>query len=416
MEKKFVSESCVSLFYTEARLVKSQSNAKDKWYIFFAQGSDSSFLKPYRPTFDINRIKNRRERKVVADNIVDAINEALEKGDSADVIISNAKKAFKNGRVKQVINPFPQRQKSIIEAIDDAYQLKIQDATDRSKETYKHICDHFKRFLIAKNLSDKAVIEFNKSLAIGFMDFLWLRGIVASTYNNRLSEIKNLFNDLVRRDYLIDNPFNHVVEKKERAFAKAKRKRRIFTDEEAKIVGMRIFEQSIWLFRAILLENFCGVRPTELRRLKFKHFNFSLGVIELKEDVVYKSKPRVATIPNAAIEYFLMRDFAAQPINNFVFGAKFICNPNRPVSRNYITKKHREVLLSLQSEGLLGDITGLELYSWKNKGITDYANDANIGIFKTQNQVGHHSPTETMTYYRQSPVDDAIKKYDKKIF
>jgi integrase/recombinase XerD len=416
MEKKFVSDQSVSLFYTEARLVKSQSNAKDKWYIFFSQGSDSSFLKPYRPTFDINRIRNRRERKVVADNIIDSVNEALEKGDSAEVIISNAKRIFKNGKVKQVVNPFPQRQKSVIEAIDDAYQLKIQDATERSKETYKHICDHFKRFLIAQKIMDKPIITFNKSCALGFMDFLWLRGIVASTYNNRLSEIKNLFNELVRRDYLIENPFTHIVEKKQRAFAKSKQRRRIFTDEEAKIVGMEIYEQSIWLFRAILLENYCGVRPTELRRLKFKHFRFSLGVIDLKEDVVFKSKPRVATIPKAAIEYFLMPDFTSQSAGNFVFGAKFTPNPNRPVSRNYITKKHREILLDLKSKGLLGDITGLELYSWKNKGITDYANDNDIGIFKTQNQVGHHSPTETMTYYRQSPVDEAIKKYDKKIF
>ena len=172
----------------------------------------------------------------------------------------------------------------------------------------------------------------------------------------------------------------------------------------------------IHLFRAVLLENYCGVRPAELRRLKFKHFDFKLGVIQLNKDVVFKSKPRVATIPKAAIEYFTAQDFISEVTNNFVFGARFIPNPKQPVSRNYITSKHREILLDLQSRGLIGDITGLELYSWKNKGITDYANDESVGIFRTSNQVGHHSTTETMRYYRQSPVDQAIKKYNKKIF
>lgn len=417
MKKNFCQNEVFSLFHEEANLIRGQSNGKDKWYIIFKQGSDLSNLQSFRPTFDINRIKSRKERKEVAADIIDLINEGLERGELAHSLIAKIKGLALNGKVKKVINPYPQRQKPVIDAIDEIYLLKIQDAPDRSKETYKHICDHFKRFLVAKNLEQKHIVDFNKSNALGFMDFLWLRKIAACTYNNRLTEIKNLFNELLRRDYILDNPFSNIPEKKKKAGTKATNvRRRIFTDEEAAIVGRAIFEKSIWLFRAILLENYCGVRPAELRRLKFKHFNFSNGTIDLSGEVVYKSKARIATIPKAAMEYFLMKDFLRQNASNFVFGALFIPNPNKPVSRNYITMHHRAILLNLKESGMLQDITGLELYSWKNKGITDYANDESVGIFRTSNQVGHHSTTETMRYYRQSPVDEAIRKYNKKIF
>ena len=403
-----------SLYFREAKLVKGQSRGVDKWYVEFYQGSDPLLLQIYRPTFDLNRVKNRKERKEVASDIIELVNDALKRGEMASSLIVEVKKRTFGGVVKKVVNPYPQRLTLLKQAIDEIVEIKCKDASDKSKETYTHIANHFKKYIDSKKFNTKAIIDFTKSDALGFMDFLLLRGIGAATYNNRLSEIKILFNELIKRDYVIENPFNHISTKKTRN--SKKKQRRVFTDDEAAIVGKEIFEDSIWLFRAILLENYCGVRPAELRRLKFGHFDFSLGVIHLEGDVVYKSKGRTATIPQIAMKYFLMPDFLKEVTNNFVFGAKFIPNPNKPVSRNYIWLKHREILLRLHESGDLVNIEGIELYSWKNKCITDYANDEKVGLFRTQNQVGHHSPEETMRYYRQSPVDAAIKAYDKEIF
>jgi integrase/recombinase XerD len=412
MEKKFVSESD-SVLYKEAVLVKSQSNGVDKWYIEFAQSSDSSTLQRYRPTFDLNRVHSKRERKNLADLIIELVNERLADGHAAESLILEVKKIVRKGRLKIAVNPFPQRVKPVRVAADEILEIRKKDSPDSSIQTYIHINNLFKQYLEAKSLGDKRVVDFSKSDAIGFMDWLLMRGVGSSTHNGRLTEIKIVFNELLRRDYVLDNPFNAIAPKKVK---KSSKKRRVFTDDEAALVGKVIYEKSIWLFRAILLENYCGIRPAELRRLKFKHFDFKLGIVELSDDVVYKSKPRFATIPKVVLHHFLTEDFLKQPIGHFVFGAKFIPNPLRAVSRNYCTNKHKEILDNLHKKGLLLHREGLEFYSWKNTGITNLANDEKIGLFRTQNQVGHHSPEETMRYYRQSKVDEAIRDYDKTIF
>jgi integrase len=412
MEKKFISNS--HSLYREAVLVKSQSKGIDKWYIEFYQSTGSTFLQIYRPTFELNRIRNKKERKALAEDLIEFINDQLAKGDEAHNIILEGKKLARKAKFKVVVNPFPQRQTKTSEAIKTIVDIKCADASDASKETYKHIRNHFLKFIEKAKIDSKSIAEFNKVDAIGFMDWLALRGIGDTTYNYRLSEITTLFNDLKGREYVVSNPFSDIKPKKIKRNKTPRR--RAFTDEEAALVGKTIFEKSIWLFRAIILENYCSMRPAELRRIRFKDFDLNEGVVNLNADIVFKSKPRYATIPKIVLPYFQSEDFTKEPLNNFVFGAQFIPNPRKSVSRNYCSKMHKAILDDLHAKGLLKNREGLEFYSWKNTGITNLANDAKVGIFKAQNQAGHHSPTETMRYYRQSKVDEAIRQYDKKIF
>jgi hypothetical protein len=141
MEKKFMCENSLYLSFIEAKLVKSQSRQKDKWYVEFWQGSDSSTLERFRPTFDLNRIQSRRERKNIADEFVEQVNELLAKGNPASAIILELKKNIRRGRVQTVENPFPQRLKSVLLSIDEIVIIKSKDASDASKATYKHVSD-----------------------------------------------------------------------------------------------------------------------------------------------------------------------------------------------------------------------------------------------------------------------------------
>jgi hypothetical protein len=57
---------------------------------------------------------------------------------------------------------------------------------------------------------------------------------------------------------------------------------------------------------------------------------------------------------------------------------------------------HKGILEDLQREGALGDIAGLQWYSWKDTGITEALEQ--VPILHVQDQAGHHSPEMTLKY------------------
>ena len=411
MGKKILPE--ISLFYEDAELVKSVSKGVDKWYIEFWQGDNEEALLRYRPTFDINRIKNRKDRQKMAASIIESINEFLEEGLTVDSIIEKLKRQVRRGHIKQVVPQNSHQHRSIEAVFNDLIAVRCKSPVRNTAKTYRSTKNIFTAYLTEKKLATKRSIDFSKGDAMGFSDWLLMRNNSGSTHNNNIRHVSAVFQDMKARDFIDSNYFSIVPRKKKLP----PKKRRPPTDEEMMIIAKYIHDTDIWLFRAILLEYYCFLRaPAELQRLKFSHFDFKSGTIELGEDVVFKSKKRYATIPKVALPYFLMDDFAKQPTNYFVFGSKFIPNAAKPVSDSFINRRHKMALAALSEKGLIGNTDGLTAYSWKDKGITDMANDDSISIFKTSTHAGHSDPRTTMIYYHKNKVSPEIRAYGKRLF
>jgi integrase len=412
MEKKILPE--LSLFYKKAELVKSISKGIDKWYIEFWQGDTEDFLQRFRPTFSINRIKNRKERKKSADSFIELIDELLEEGVTAESIMDTVHRKAKRGLVKEVKPKNSHQHKNIFEVFNAMIAVRCKSEVRNTAKTYRSTRNIFNDYLNKKKIGGKRCIDFSKVDAIGFSDWLQMRDKCSgATHNNLLRHVSAVFEDIKARDYIDYNYLADVPRKKKLP----PKKRRPPTDEELAVIAKYIHDTDIWLFRAILLEYYCFMRaPSELQRLKFYHFDFQNGTIELGEDVVFKSKKRYATIPKVALPYFMTPDFVGQPTNYFVFGRNFVPNSLRPVTDKYINQKHQEALDVLKEQGLIGNTEGLTAYSWKDKGITDMANDDSISIFKTSTHAGHSDPRTTMIYYHQNKTSPEIREYSRRLF
>jgi integrase len=184
--------------------------------------------------------------------------------------------------------------------------------------------------------------------------------------------------------------------------------RRAFTDDEKRAVAAEIEKTDYWMFRGVLLQYFCYIRPIELTRLRFRDFDLGAGTVTVE---VHKGKAhkRFATIPASIMHYFVDGKFDAYPGNHFVFWA---CENRKGPIRRFAV--HRGVLRKqavqtapksferLRDRGDIRDIEGLTWYSWKDTGISRNANETSP--LSTRDQAGHSSFDMTLKYYRAPRV------------
>jgi integrase len=407
MDKKNLPKTNVLASYTaykEAKLIKA-----DRWHIEFWQGASEKMIR-YRPTFDINRIESKKERKNSADEIIEYLNEMLGKGIPANVIIADIKKHGR-GRIKFASDPYPLFRTPLKVAFQSIIDLKCQTDNKNSKKSYRYMLNSFSKYMITKNIETLSVSEMSKREAIAFMDTIVMKGHSNTTYNNNLLCMNIIWGELIRREYTDKNPFKDIKYKK-----KSPKLRRNLTEKERKDIAQYCNDNDKWLFRAIVLQYYMLIRPSELARLRFKDFDCQSGTIRLSADITKNGKAAVLTIPSIALKYLLDGDdFITYPTNYLVFGDKFVPNAIKPVAENWFNNRHRAVLDKLKAEGILGDTTGISFYSWKDTGITDFANDPSVSIFKTSLHARHSDPKITLIYYHDSMITPEIRQYQKRI-
>lgn len=362
-----------NVLYRRAILVEGK-----RWYVEYYQTNPATGKRNrYRETHDMNRIKNLRMRRKLGRLLVEEINQKLPEGypfmeEYTDVSI---------------------KQTGIIEALKTALEIKCRSERDKTRITYESQCRIFVAWLQLKRYDELSIGSFGKVRARQFFDYLLTkRKVSATTHNNYLVHIKALFNELLERGYVYKNPIRDIKQLKQK-----RKVRRPFTSEERKIVADYIRENEPVLFLAICLQYYCFIRPTELRRLKFKNFDLIKGVIRMKGEQTKNWDDAVITIPDILLPIFDELHFSRYKDNDFVFGTRMKLGGKKPVGTNTMRSKHREHLKYLHGTKQLENIKGLQFYSWKDTGAQDLAS-ANIPLNIVKKQLRHKSLATTDKY------------------
>lgn len=191
------------------------------------------------------------------------------------------------------------------------------------------------------------------------------------------------------------------------------KRRRPFTPEERRVVAGEIEKTDYWLFRGLLLQFFCYVRPVELCRLRFRNFQLAKGLLKVES---YQSKTWVArwiTLPASILPYFVDGVFDRQPANFYVFG-RGIVPGSTPTNEHRMYRRHRNILERLQEDGRLGALDGLTWYSWKDTGISMHSRSTSL--LATKDQAGHTSTDMTLIYYQAEQVNAEYLKLENDLF
>ena len=379
------------IFVTKARLVRGK-----RWHIDYTRLDPVTGKSTrHRQDFSLNDIADETIREHVGTIIVRHIEQFT---------VQNAPPAVQTESEKK---------ETVKEAVTDAQREKMAVPRVNTQKSYKSIVNAFLAWADKLCYADIPLHEFSAKHAQAYFAYIKSRKkYKGRTLNNYLVTMRAIWNLLIDQERVAKNPFLKI-----KPFREEEKERRIFTEDERRVVASYIEKNDYWLFRALLLQYFCFIRPIEISRLKFKAFNFTTGTVVVESFEAKCWKKRTATIPNSIMHYFTDGIFNVQPTNYHILGSvdrQQIGPSPKPASENRQYKRHRKYLLRLKEAGELKDITGLTWYSWKDSGISSHVK--NTTPLSTRDQAGHSDFQQTLTYYHTDVVNDEYRKVINDLF
>lgn len=365
-----------------ARLVKGS-----RWYIDFTRiDLETGAETRHRQDFDLNDIDDLRVREEVGQRLVRYIEAFAQEKKPAPAIRPD--------------------EMTVRQAVEYVAGIKATLPRKNSRKTYAAISKKLLAWCARLHYAGVPVSEFGKKHCRAFWDALLACGQYRGrSLNNYLVCLRTMWNELADRELVQENPWAKI--KPERVGEKV---RRPFTDQERRVVAEEIERTDYWMFRGVLLQFFCYIRPAELLRLRFKNFDLGAGTVTVESSEAKTWKKRVVTIPKSVLPYFTDGTFDRQPANYYLFGRKEIKRglyslepATVQMSECRMYKRHRRVLDRLKEQGKLSDITGLHWYSWKDTGISMHTRKTSP--VATKDQAGHADLSITSVYYHADPLN-----------
>ena len=307
-----------------------------------------------------------------------------------------------NKRLNEGFNPYAIKEKqytSISVAMDYVKNVKEKSCRLRTTHTYSSMIGQFKSWLIIRKMSNMSLGEFNYSHAQDFMD--WTQnelGNANRTYNNRLSAMRTIFKVLVKREWIMFNPFEKIES---------------LPEEDPEIISFTIGELTTmqenlptWnydLYAIACLIFYCFIRPQEIVRLRVSNFDLVRRLIVLPGRVSKNKKHEIVHIPDPLMPVLLKLDMN-YPSDYFVFSkdhqrGKVEYAPTR------ISESWRE----------FADKFGIakNIYSLKHTGV-GMAVERGINIRDLQLQLRHYSLDMTQIYldkFNRRPSESLSKNF-----
>lgn len=371
--------------FARARVVKGK-----RWYIDYVIFDPvTSKESRHRQDFDLNDIEDLAVRELVAARLVTNLGTFIK---SAPVAASSAAPA-----------------QTVSMAIQIALDVKFKLPRRNSRSQYRTVGRMFLKWSKQRHYLDLPIADFSQKYAREFWDWMTTKKYAGRTLNNYRTCLKALWSELIEREVITKNIWERI-----KPARVGEKKRRPFTDQERRVVAAWAKEHDYWMFRGILLQYFCYIRPGEISGMKFRDFDFAAGTVTIPEGNSKSWKKRVVTLPKSILHYFLDGQFDQYPGNYFVLGriparnGRWAMHPSTvALSETRMNKRHARLLARLQKSGDLSDISGLTWYSWKDTGISVHARKTSP--IATKDQAGHRDLAITSLYYHAEEINSEYR-------
>ena len=231
----------------------------------------------------VNRIKQISKRRAAAKSLMAGINERLAIG--------------WNPEVSAIA---PRATTKLNDALDMFLKVKQKESEGNSMRSYRSFISTFRSWMQSVGIPDDVyVCSITSDVAMRMMDDIETReNIGARTYNNYLCFFKLLFNWMIERDYISDNPFDKIHRKPKKL---TKKKRRVMTDAELNTLFEFLGRTNRNYLCMTLLCYCCFLRPKEIVSLKCADIDLVRQTVHIKEDVAKNDNDSYRTIPDVIV-------------------------------------------------------------------------------------------------------------------
>jgi len=357
---------------------------KDRWHFVYYQTDPSTGKRRrHRESFDIGRIPVD-QRKQRSQEVVDYINSRLPFGYPYD-------KDFYKVNVTM----------TSVEALQYVL-MQSQDLRHATIKSYEYSARKFEKFLERIGLANQAVTCITKKVALSYSDYLTKSGLTARSHNNDVNEMKRVFNVLIEREILTVNPFVGVPRRKVE-----QKMRRPIAASDAIIILHHLRDNDVSVYFSCLLLYYCFIRPNEQRQLRRSNFDLDRSMVFIPGHYSKNRKDGYVTIPDEFKSVMYEIGFDRLKSGQHILGSKYALGNDHPVGKITMGTRYREILRALKKKGVLKDISGNSIYSWKDTG-ADFLSRCGVSGVSLKDQLRHHSLDETQTYISQSRSADTF--------
>ncbi len=269
-----------------SRLYDVKGDLSQRWYVYF---------------FYKNPETNKNTR--FKDNIPSRFKTAISRRQWANDHMSKINKRLLTGW-----NPFSfteKRHTNIIQAMKFVLEFKETTLRKRSFYTYRYQVHSFEKWLFKMKYQHLSVGEFNQMHAQQFMDYSkMVLKLSNRTYNYRRMHMRCFFSFLMKRDWILSNPFMCIeklpIEEPEIT---------CFTVDELIRVQDKLPEEDFELYAVACLIFYCFLRPAEIVRMRIRNFNFYNNTIVVAGTISKNRKHETVQIPDALVPVLRLLPF-----------------------------------------------------------------------------------------------------------
>lgn len=332
----------------------------------------------------VNRIKQISKRRAAAKALIAGINERLALGWNPEAVAVA-----------------PRATTTLYDALDMYLRVKSKESESNSMRSYISFVSFFKNWLQTKGISkDIYACSVTNEVATQIMDDIETKdNISARTYNNYLCFFRTLFNWLIERDIVSDNPFERIRRKPKKL---TKKIRRLMTDTELNTLFEYLGKTNRNYFCMSLLCYCCFLRPKEIVSLKCSDIDLKRQLVHVSGETAKNDKDSFRTIPDVIVPILQELDLSNGSL--YLFGGKdqyeFSPDVNQVCSRK-VAKYWDSYVRPACNFG-----KDLQFYSLKDTGMTKMLTEK-IPINLVQKQADHSSVAMTAIYVGSLPEANA---------
>lgn len=259
-------------------------------------------------------------------------------------------------------------------------EAELRPDTMRSYKSFRNAISEW----VDTECKGMAIGQFNRLLAVRFMDTLFAGGLRGRSYNNRLKQGRAFFSWCVEKCYAKENPFASIKPKREdpkkRILIPPATRQRITDHLSCSNPGFLTLCQLVFVSL---------IRPKEASRLKVADLHIDDGYIFISESEAKTHYSRFATITPELAERLRVMTAGHRP-EEYLFGPRFNTGPKPIRYQNF-----REGWDRMRKELHLPK--EMQLYSLRDTGINEMLKSG-IDPLTVMQHADHHDLSMTTRY------------------
>ncbi|MCR4964875.1 MAG: tyrosine-type recombinase/integrase [Bacteroidales bacterium] len=347
---------------------------KESYISFYV--TDPTTQKLVRRKIKLNHIRLAKERERYANVLCHQINEKLFAGWNPLVEKAGAKAV------------------TVDEAVHRFLMAKEKRLRPASMRSYRSFAGIFLQYMKKIGLEGKYCLMVEKSHLVSFMEWAADQGNLSNrTYNNYAGFLSTLFEFVVQRGYMAENPATNLprlkVDRKSRTIIPASDRKRI----------MEYYQKTCPRFCHVMQLCFrLFIRPKEICMLQVGDVDLNRKILRVKATVSKNHNERELGIPDCLLDYF--KTISDLPQAYYIFADR---NTYEPGKKMMAPTRIAERWKMMRDE--LGFPEEYQFYSLKDTGITEML-EAGVPAKYVKELADHHSLRMTEMYTHKS---DALK-------